>query len=561
MLISSRFTGRAALFLVTVLVPALAAAPPALTATPPQSAPDPVATAMQAHITFLADDTLEGRGLGERGHEIAARYVASEFARAGLQPAGSDGWFQRINFAESRFVSPKETMAHSAGGKTVTWTNGVELAMSPGNTPGAETITAPLIFVGYGLKDDSIRIDDFAGLDVKGKIAVALSGYHPGMNSEMGAHLARTSKAIAALAAGAVGIIEVRTLHEAARAPWQKRASSARQPRRQLLEPDGAALGDGAGLRLRAALDDGAAAKPCGAPSNSTAAVREAAARGTVRGFDLPGTVTVRRDQSVARITSPNVIGMLPGTSPALAEEVVLILAHLDHVGMKTEAEAKPGEDRIFNGAMDNAAGIATLLQSARALGARPPRRSVLFLATTAEESGLLGADYFARVPTVPMSRIVGAVNIDMPILTCNFGDVVAFGAERSTMVAAVAAAARAEKLGVSPDPQPEEAVFTRSDHYPLVRAGVPAVFLKTGWKDAAGGQGCKAAERSFRLNSYHEVSDQLTLPFNWAAAAKFARLNTGIIRRLADAPAAPRWYAGDYFGDSFAPEAAKAKR
>ena len=239
------------------------------------------------------------------------------------------------------------------------------------------------------------------------------------------------------------------------------------------------------------------------------------------------------------------------------SNEVVLMEGHLDHVGIKSDA--KPGEDAIYNGAMDNAAGSTTLLQAAEALAKAPPKRSVLFMATTAEESGLLGAYYFAAQPSLPMARIVGVVNIDMPILTCDFGDVVAFGADRSTIGPLVAAAAKGLGLALSPDPQPEEAIFTRSDHYPLVRAGVPSVFLKTGWKDAKGGLACKDAERKFRLNNYHEVSDQLDLPFDWAVAAKWTRLNIDILRRMANAGQKPLWYKGDYFGDAVAPDAPKA--
>ncbi|WP_372916278.1 M28 family peptidase, partial [Sandarakinorhabdus sp.] len=165
------------------------------------------------------------------------------------------------------------------------------------------------------------------------------------------------------------------------------------------------------------------------------------------------------------------------------------------------------------------------------------------------------------RQPTVDVRRIIADVNIDRPILTCDFGDVVAFGGDRSTIGPVVAAAAKAAKLGLSPDPQPEEAVFTRSDHYPFVRKGVPSVFLKTGWADTTGGMACKEAERLFRTTYYHEVGDQLSLPFDWAAAAKWTRLNTDIIRRLANAPSAPRWYEGDYFGTAFAPGALKAPK
>lgn len=548
----------------TLLALPLIAAAPLAGQTPPNDTAaeplkDPLAASFRAHVAFLADDLLQGRAIGTPGHEIAANYVAQAFARAGLQPAGSDGWFQRISFAESRFASERETATLALPGATLTLENGKQMVLSPGDTAGAETISGGLVFAGFGLKDPSQNIDDFAGLDVRGKYVVVLAGAPAGMNSEVAAHLARTSKAVAAEAAGAIGIITVRTLREAQRLPWDKFAARARTPRRVTLGPDGGPMGDGAGLKVRASIDDAAATALFAGASMNFAAVQAAAAAGPVKGFALPGTFTVRRATSVERISSPNVIGYLPGRDPVLRDQIVVISAHLDHVGVK--ADAKPGEDAIFNGAMDNATGTATLLEAAAALAKTPPRRTVLFLATTAEESGLLGASYFAANPTVEARRIIADVNIDMPILTCDFGDVVAFGGDRSTIGPVVAAAARAEGLGTSPDPQPEEAVFTRSDHYPFVRRGVPSVFLKTGWTDSKGGITCKDAERQFRLNSYHEVSDQLDLPFDWAAAAKWTRLNIGIIRRLANGNAAPRWYEGDYFGTAFAPEAPKAPK
>jgi Zn-dependent M28 family amino/carboxypeptidase len=532
----------------------LALAAPLMAAAP---APDPLARAFEADMRFLADDLLEGRGLGQRGHEIAAQFVANRFARLGLQPAGIDGWFQRVNFAESRFASASETIDLALPGGTLTLANAHDMALSAGSVAGAETITAPLVFAGYGLQDKAQGIDDFAGLDVKGKLVVVLTGAPDALNTEIAAHLARSSKAMAAQAGGAIGLIQVRTLKEAARLPWDKFVKSARNPRRVLLGPDGKAMGDGAGLAVRATISDEAAARLFAAAGQDFAAVRDAAAKGPIKGFALAGTATIRRETAITRISSPNVLALLPGTDKRLANEVVLMEGHLDHVGIK--ADAKPGEDAIFNGAMDNAAGSTTLLQAAEALAKAPPKRSVLFMATTAEESGLLGAYYFAAQPSMPMARIVGVVNIDMPILTCDFGDVVAFGAERSTIGPLVAAAAKGLGLSLSPDPQPEEAIFTRSDHYPLVRAGVPSVFLKTGWKDAKGGMACKDAERTFRLNNYHEVSDQLDLPFDWAVAAKWTRLNIDILRRMANAPAKPLWYRGDYFGEAMAPDAPKA--
>lgn len=541
----------------------LALALPLIVAAAPAK-PDPLAASFRAHVAFLADDLLEGRGLGSRGHEIAANYVAQHFARLGLQPAGDNNgsgatWYQRVAFAESRFASERETATLDLGSRRIELENAVSMGLAAGNETGAEEISGEMVFVGFGLQDKSQGIDDFAGLDLKGKFAVILSGAPDTLNSEVAAHLARNSKPMAAQAAGAIGLITVRTLKEAARQPWDKAVSRARLPRRLLLGPDGKPLGDGMALKVRATInDDAAAALFAGSPMNF-AAVQAAAAKGPVRGFALPGRISFRRATSVERITSPNVLALLPGTDKKLANEIVVISAHLDHVGLK--ANPKPGEDAIYNGAMDNATGSATLLEAATALSKAPPKRSVLFLATTAEESGLLGADYFSRQPTVDAKRIVADVNIDMPILTCDFGDVVAFGGDRSTIGPVVAAAAKAAKLGLSPDPQPEEAVFTRSDHYPFVRKGVPSVFLKTGWTDVKGGMACKEAERVFRTTYYHEVGDQLSLPFDWAAAAKWTRLNTDVIRRLANAPSAPRWYEGDYFGTAFAPDAPKAPK
>ncbi len=546
--------GRALLPLFAGLL--VAAAPP-----PPLPAgPSPLAVAMHSHVAFLADDLLEGRGLGTRGHEIAARYVADQFAGLGLQPAGTDGWFQRIPFDELRFASDSETLSFERGGKTIVWTNGVEATVNAGTTPGPETITAPLVFVGYGLRDARLGIDDYAGLDVRGKIVVVLSGAPPGMDSEIGAHLGR-NRGGTALAQGAVGVLSIRPPAQVARAPWAKIAASARRQRRAWVGPDGRTASDSARLPVAAAVNEAAATVLFDGAPMSSAEVQAAAARGPVKGFPLAGQITVRRANAVTRVSSPNVLALLPGSDPRLVDQIVLVMAHLDHLGI---VPGKAG-DNLYNGAMDNASGVATLIETARALaasrGGKGPRRSVLFLVTTGEESGLLGSDYFARFPTVSLDRVAAVVNIDMPILTCNFSDIVAFGADHSTMSAAVRAAAAAEGLGLSPDPQPEEAIFTRSDHYPLVRAGVPSVFLKTGWHDMQGGLACRDAERDFRLNRYHEASDDMNQAFDWEAGAKFVRVNTGIVRRLADAAEEPRWYEGDYFGETFAPSGPRAKR
>jgi Zn-dependent M28 family amino/carboxypeptidase len=195
---------------------------------------------------------------------------------------------------------------------------------------------------------------------------------------------------------------------------------------------------------------------------------------------------------------------------------------------------------------MDNAMGIASMIEVAHGfkhLKARP-KRSILFLAVTAEEKGLVGADYFAQNPTLPKANLVANVNLDMPVVTYDFVDVVAFGAERSTIGPAVARAAASMGIALVPDPQPEEGFFTRSDHYRFVQQGIPAVFLKTG----PGGSGA-VENAAFRKTHYHQPSDDMNLPFKWSAATKFVALNLAIANDLADAPERPRWNKGDFFG------------
>jgi Zn-dependent M28 family amino/carboxypeptidase len=250
------------------------------------------------------------------------------------------------------------------------------------------------------------------------------------------------------------------------------------------------------------------------------------------------------------------VIARLPGTDPVRAAENVVLMAHLDHLGVKPDAKA--GEDRIYNGALDNAAGVATMLEAAREFVAsgRRPARSILFIANTGEEKGLLGADYLAVHPPVPAPSIVSVVDLDMPLPLYDFTDVIAFGADHSTLARTVAQAGKAMGISVSPDPMPQESIFVRSDHYSFVRRGVPAILLMTGY--ANGGE---PVWKHFMANIYHSPADDLSQPIQWRSLARYGMLNTAIARALADDPERPRWYAGDYFGDRVAPGQPRATR
>jgi Zn-dependent M28 family amino/carboxypeptidase len=233
----------------------------------------------------------------------------------------------------------------------------------------------------------------------------------------------------------------------------------------------------------------------------------------------------------------------------------VLLMAHLDHEGVNP---AREGEDKIYNGAMDNATGISTMLEVARAMAetGKRPRRSILFAAVTAEEKGLLGSQYLAKHPVVGNGKLVGVVNLDMPVLLYDFTDVIAFGAEHSTLGPIVKRAGAQMNVALAADPLPQENLFVRSDHYRFVQEGVPSVFLMTGF-----GNGGDKQFTGFLSTNYHKVSDDLKQPIDWQAGAKFAKINYLIAREIADADEAPRWYAKDFFGDTFAAGQPKAAR
>lgn len=520
-------------------------------ASPPLFSPD----SFRSHVTFLADDSLEGRDTGSRGYDIAALYVASRFEALGLKPAVDGGWYQQVPFLESRLSGEPGSL--TIGGRR--FVHGQEVILTPTPDEAPVAVEAPVVFVGYGLQAPEIGIDDYKGLDVRGKVVVALNGFPSGMKSDVGAHLNSDKRAVASRQ-GAVGFLSIRRLSEAKRRPWARLQQNAGEPGLGWIGKDGRPYSPAPGLRFRATLDTPAAEALFAGAKTPLSRVLAAADRKGARpkGFELKPRVAVSQQSASRRFTSPNVLALLPGSDPKLAGEYVLLMGHLDHEGMKTEgAKIEEGGDRIHNGAMDNGVGIATMLEVARAMAASPdrPKRSILFAAVTAEEKGLLGAQYLAR-HGVPGGKVAAVVNLDMPVLLYDFTDVIAFGAEHSTMGKAVERAGRGMGVALSEDPLPQEGLFTRSDHYRFVQEGVPSVFLMTGFAN-----GGREKFTGFLATHYHKVSDQLDLPIDWKAGAKFARINYEIAREIADAPEAPRWYADSFFGKTLAPGRGKAER
>lgn len=496
--------------------------------------------AVKAHVDFLASDELEGRNAGTRGHEVAARYVATRFEAMGLKPGGDNGsWYQMVPLADFA-LDPAKPASLSVGGAK--FENGVDvlIAPSPRNGNATQTVTAGAVFAGYGLDAD------YAGLNAKGKIVVVLYGVPRGMPAEEARAAAQLDKGMIAGTHGAVGVIYVLTPADERRVSWNSARGYFLRGQSTWLGPNGAPLGVDPGVAIGAYVNSKVAAGLLDAPDALYASIAEG---NRPKGYLLKQPITLERTSTVKIVNSPNVIGVLPGSDPRLKNEYVVLSAHLDHEGTDPNL---PGPDKIYNGAMDNAAGVATMLEASRAFAEskKPPKRSILFVALTAEEDGLLGSEYLAKYPVVgPNGKVIADVNLDMPILLYDFKDVVAFGAEHSTMGPIVERAAARMGVTLSPDPMPEEQLFVRSDHYSFVKAGVPSVFLVTGF--ANGGE---KAFRTFLATNYHKVSDQTDQKFNWEAGAKFAQINYLIAREIADGAEAPRWYEGNSFGDRFAP-------
>jgi Zn-dependent M28 family amino/carboxypeptidase len=521
----------------------------------PASVETPSAHRVRAHVEFLADDLLEGRGTGSRGHEIAAAYVASQFRSMGLEPDGENGsWYQWVPMRRASLVAGKTSVSITVAGKT-TPVSDTDIGVRPSLAEKVRAFDAGLVFVGYGISDPQLGMDDYRGLDVRGKIVVAFRGTPEGLPSDVAAHLGAYKGRMAA-AKGAVGILEIGAQPGSNAAASNPQSLNSTDPITGWVDPSGKV--SGSGLRATLVVSRPMAARMFeGAPKTLDAVRAEAAKKGArPKGFALVPTLSIKSEAAWNDFRSPEVIGRLPGADPKLNAENVILMGHLDHLGVKASAAAN--DDRIYNGAIDNGAGVATLLEAARQFvdSGQKPRRSVLFIANTGEELGLLGADYYARHPTVPIDKIAAVVDLDMPIPLYDFTDVTAFGAEHSTVARDVAEAARSMNVTVGPDPMPAEAIFVRSDHYRFVERGVPAILLMTGY-----GNGGRAVWERWLTTVYHSPKDDLNQPIRWNALARYADLNYRISRTLADADARPRWYKGSYFGNLFAPAQPKADR
>lgn len=507
---------------------------------------------IRAHLEFLADDLLEGRDTGSKGYELAAHYVETEFTKIGLLPAGDDGSFQqRVPFRKTHLNQQTTNAVIEINGKKVTLDYPEQYMMGGSALATHSEVSAQAVFVGYGLIADEFNYNDYQGLDVKGKIVVALSGRPESWPSEEGAHLASgKEKQRYAAENGAIGFV---TLHTPKREKVRSYTTSLnylRVPSMKWLDSNKQPFGVQKQLKGGAYFNQSAGKILFeGAEQSLENIFQLDTDNKPVKGFPLNATVSLAKDSRHEEVSSPNIIAILPGSDPQLKDEYVVFTAHLDHIGFAQDVTKK---DRINNGAMDNASGVSVLLETARVLSKSNPRRSILFTVVTAEEKGLLGANYFTNNATVPLNKMVANINLDMPVLLYDFADVIAFGANHSTLGNIVEKAAGQLGIGLSPDPMPQQAIFTRSDHYNFVKKGIPSVFLMTGFKSKTEGEDGGKVWGDFFANHYHQPTDSLDLPINYDAAEMFAEVNIKIGLEVANSNDKPEWLPDSFFGRTF---------
>lgn len=515
---------------------------------------------IRAHIRFLADSLLQGRFPGTPGYDISARYVATELEGMGLHPAVSGNWYQPVPLEKAMTDATASSLTLTINGKEQKLTDAKDYILStwfasPAGKDKAESdVTAPVVFVGFGVTAPDQKYDDYAGVDVKGKIVARIYGAPSSFPSTERAYYSDgIVKARNAVAHGAIGAIEIMTPDDWKRYPWDWLVPQIQMGEMHWLNKDGVPHDFFPELRGNVLLSEKEAADLFAGSPKTLDEVFATAKSGKPQGFALPVTAHIHTVANQSVIHSPNIVAELKGSDPALRDQYVVYTAHVDHLGICPAIEG----DNVCHGAMDNASGTSSLLEIAHAYVSlpKPPRRSVLFVFVTGEEMGLLGSDYFAHFPTVPLKSIVANVNIDgAPGLYYPMNDVVVLGAEHSNLSDEVTAAARQIGYQLSPDPMPEEVLFIRSDQYSFVLQGVPAVDVTDGIKATDPKVNGLEVIKKWLTTRYHTPLDNMDQPMDFNSAAKGAVMNFLVGYEVAQHSGVPAWNKGDFFGTTFGP-------
>jgi len=493
-----------------------------------------------AHVEALANDGMEGRNTGSAGHKRAAIYVAGVFEKAGLEPAGTDGYIQPVKFKTRTIVESSSSLALVRGEKREPLALGDDANISL-RSDAAAAVDAPLVFIGYGLRVPEMSFDDLAGQDLKGKVVVYLAGSPSTIPGPLRAHYQSAGERWAALkSAGAIGTISIAN-PKSMDIPWARSTLARLQTSMALADP---ALDDAAGQQLSVVMNPAHADKLLAGSGHTFAELLALADAGKpLPRFPLPARIAAKVAVDRGEVESQNVAGILRGSDPRRRGEFVVVSAHLDHLGIGEPING----DRIYNGAMDNASGVAAILEVATELHESNvrPARSIVFLAVTGEEKGELGSRYFAAHPTVPASAIVANVNTDMFLPLFPLKELMVLGLDESDLGVDVRAVAKDLGLGIQADPEPQRNRFIRSDQYSFIKAGIPALAMKVGYE--ANSPEAEIA-RKWTAERYHAPSDDLNQPVDRAAAGRFVEVVRNLAVRIANRTDRPKWNASSFF-------------
>ncbi len=512
-------------------------------------------TNVEAHMRYLADDKLEGRKPGTRGYELAAQYVEKQFRTLRFIPMGEGGTYRQkvplrraiVRDAGSSLLLTRQS-SDGIVGASERMIYGKNYIFSPQFSQVTSQVSAPVVFVGFGVSAPELGYDDYANIDVQGKIVACFNGAPTSFPSNQRAYSNSAKQEIAAKH-GAVGIITF-SLPTDMFARIESNAPRNRQATYRWVDSKGQVQRTFPTLKVIASLGDSTARTLFAGASKPFDDARIAASKNQPQAFPLNLSIKATTQTELNDdLVGENLVGLLPGSDPILKDEYVVYVSHLDHLGITKPVRG----DSINNGAHDNASGVAINLEAARLFTLLPkaPRRSILFVAVTAEEMGLLGSDYFASNPTVPKENIVANLCLDMPFFFHPLLDIVPYGVEHSSMAGSVRAAAKFVGVEIAKDPIPEQSVFMRSDHFSFVRQGIPAIYVKSGSTTGDSRDGTKL-NLAWRATTYHTPQDDMNQPFDWSAAGRHVQLQFLIGYLTAQADNRPVWNDGDFFGTKF---------
>src|SRR5713101_513694 len=492
------------------------------------------------YIKVLADDKMEGRDTGSRGEHAAQEYAVEQLKKAGLEPAGINGFYQPVRFVSRQIVEKDCSLTLVHDGQRESLVLGDDALIGTRILPAPE-VKAPLIFVGYGLKVPEKNYDDFAGLDIKGKLVVIFSGSPTDIPGPLAAHYQTLLERWKVLrAAGAVGIISL--INPASMdIPWSRISLNRTHATMDLDYPE---FDETSGAQLSVTVNPASAEKFFAGSGHTFAEIAELGKdRKPLPHFQLAVSLEAKTKVETQKVESANLVAKLPGSDPTLKDEYVVLSAHIDHVGIGAPING----DSIYNGAMDDGSGSALLLDEAAIFKKNPEklRRSILFVFVTAEEKGLLGSKYFAAHPTVPPKSLVADVNVDMFLPIVPLKVLRVLGLDDSDLGDRVREIAQSQDVKVQPDPEPLRNLFVRSDQYNFIRHGVPSIIMSVGSEPGSPEQ---KIFKDWLTNRYHAPSDDLNQPVDFAAAAKYEEIVRSLLINIANDDHRPQWKPDSFF-------------